>query len=115
MYILKTLTDKSDARIFENLTRLRPGDSFWASCVKNMLISATEEGITDRQSALLVLGKRFRVALGNKIAPWEPDEVNLVVLNKFYILMFRSPHNILSEIVFAFIWIRTMKSFIVCR
>lgn len=39
------------------------------------LISATEEGVTDRQTALILLGTRFRVAIQNKIAPWEPDEV----------------------------------------
>jgi hypothetical protein len=76
MYVLKALTDRNDTRIFEHLTRLRPGDSFWASCVKNMLISATEEDVTDKQTALVLLGSRFRVALGDKIAPWEPDEVS---------------------------------------
>lgn len=77
MYIMKALTNKSDARIFEHLTQLRPGDSFWASCVKNMLVSATEEGVVDQQTALVLLGARFRVALNEKIAPWEPDEVKI--------------------------------------
>jgi hypothetical protein len=40
------------------------------------LISAIEEGVTDRRTALILLGSRFRVAVGDKIAPWEPDEVN---------------------------------------
>jgi hypothetical protein len=76
MYILKALTDKSDARIFEHFTRLRPGDSFWASCVKNMLIAATEESVTDKQAARTLIGSRFRVAFGYKVAEWEPDEVD---------------------------------------
>ncbi|KAI6225647.1 DNA-directed RNA polymerase [Aphelenchoides besseyi] len=75
MYIMKALTDLSDAQIFEHMIRLRPGDSFWASCVKNMLLAAAEEGVKDKQSALLLLGARFRVALREKVAPWEPDEV----------------------------------------
>lgn len=66
----------TDTCIYEQLTRLRPEDSFWASCVKNMLISAIEEGVTDRHSALLVLGSRFRVMLENKVAPWESDDVS---------------------------------------
>lgn len=40
-----------------------------------MLIAATEEGVTDKQTAHILLGSRFRVAFGYKIAPWEPDEV----------------------------------------
>jgi hypothetical protein len=77
MYIMKALTNKSDARIFEHLTQLRPGDSFWASCVKNMLIAAIEEGVVDQQTALILLGAKFRVVLNEKIAPWEADEVTV--------------------------------------
>lgn len=37
-----------------------------------------EEGITSHKIALNALGNRFRVALGDRIAPWEDDEeVNL--------------------------------------
>ncbi|KAI6228988.1 DNA-directed RNA polymerase subunit beta [Aphelenchoides fujianensis] len=74
MYILKALTTMSDAQIFEHMTRLRPGDSFWSSCVKNMLLAAAEEGVKDKNAALLLLGARFRVALKEKVAPWETDE-----------------------------------------
>jgi DNA-directed RNA polymerase I subunit RPA2 len=82
---MKALTDKSDARIYEHMTLLRPGDSFWASCVKNMLISATEEGVTDQNTALTLLGSRFRVALREKIAPWENDEAAARYILRFCI------------------------------
>lgn len=77
MYVLKALTEMSDAQIFEHMTTLRPGDTYWKSCVKNMLIAANEEGVHNKQTALVLLGARFRVALRDKVAPWEPDEVSI--------------------------------------
>lgn len=51
------------------------------------LISAVEEGVTDRRTALLILGSRFRVALGNRIAPWESDEASDQTLSQMIILI----------------------------
>ena len=36
MYVLKALTDHSDAQIFDHLTMLRPGDTFWKRFVDNL-------------------------------------------------------------------------------
>lgn len=80
MYVLKALTDMSDIQIFENMTKLRPKDTYWASCVKNMLVSAAEEGVTDRPTALRLLGSRFRVAISQKVAPWETDKVRFYII-----------------------------------
>lgn len=74
MYILKALTDFNDAMIYDHLIRARPGDTFWAGCITNMLSNALEEGVINKKAALLALGSRFRIALGDRVAPWETDE-----------------------------------------
>uniref|UniRef100_A0A914CW68 DNA-directed RNA polymerase n=1 Tax=Acrobeloides nanus TaxID=290746 RepID=A0A914CW68_9BILA len=74
MYILKALTDFNDSVIYNHLIRARPNDTFWAGCVTNMLANALEEGIINRKTALIALGSRFRIALGDRVAPWETDE-----------------------------------------
>jgi hypothetical protein len=77
MYILKALTDFNDSVIYNHLIRARPNDTFWAGCVTNMLANALEEGIINRKTALIALGSRFRIALGDRVAPWETDEVSV--------------------------------------
>ncbi|KAL3123172.1 hypothetical protein niasHT_010342 [Heterodera trifolii] len=74
MYILKCLVDWNDAMIAAQLTAGRPDDVFWEGCVRNMLMMAQEENIVSHGIALRALGNRFRVALGDRIAPWEDDE-----------------------------------------
>uniref|UniRef100_A0A8R1DTA8 DNA-directed RNA polymerase subunit beta n=1 Tax=Caenorhabditis japonica TaxID=281687 RepID=A0A8R1DTA8_CAEJA len=73
MYIMKALCDKNDAVISSFLTRGRPGDQFFASCVMNMLAQCQEEGILHQEAAIRALGSRFRVAISDRIAPWEDD------------------------------------------
>ncbi|CAI4223171.1 unnamed protein product [Auanema sp. JU1783] len=74
MYILKALTTKNDAQIAADLTRIRKDDSFWQNSVMNMLTVCQEEGIIHQKAALSAIGNRFRVAVADKVAPWETDE-----------------------------------------
>lgn len=73
MYILKCLVDWNDAQISAQLIAGKPGDQFWANCVRNMLTLAQDEGIVSQKIALSELGKRFRVVLTERIGPWEDD------------------------------------------
>lgn len=77
----------NDIMIYEQFTNARPGDSFWAGCITNMLAMAQDEGIISQQAALLALGARFRIAMENRIAPWETDEVFLYL---FFLYCFRT-------------------------
>ncbi|KJH48262.1 DNA-directed RNA polymerase, beta subunit [Dictyocaulus viviparus] len=101
MYILKALVDKNDLLIATELKRGRMQDEFFSSCVMNMLSLSQEEGILHRDAALRAVGSRFRVAVADRIAPWEDDEeagrfiINSCVavhlddwLEKFYTLVY---------------------------
>uniref|UniRef100_A0AC35G0Z6 DNA-directed RNA polymerase subunit beta n=1 Tax=Panagrolaimus sp. PS1159 TaxID=55785 RepID=A0AC35G0Z6_9BILA len=74
MYLLRALTDLNDYQIFEHITRGRPEDGFFASCVKNMIRNARGEKVDTRKAALNALGSSFRVVLNDRLAPWETDE-----------------------------------------
>ncbi|VDM58705.1 unnamed protein product [Angiostrongylus costaricensis] len=74
MYILKALVDKNDYLIATELKRGRTGDEFFSSCVMNMLSQCQDEGVLHREAALRAIGARFRVAVSDRIAPWEDDE-----------------------------------------
>ncbi|KIH45801.1 hypothetical protein ANCDUO_24154 [Ancylostoma duodenale] len=39
-----------------------------------MLLQCQDEGVLHREAALRAIGARFRVAVADKIAPWEDDE-----------------------------------------
>uniref|UniRef100_A0A915C6V3 DNA-directed RNA polymerase subunit beta n=3 Tax=Parascaris TaxID=6254 RepID=A0A915C6V3_PARUN len=71
MYILKALVPMNDACIRDHLVRARPTDHFWANCVTSMLALCQEDGITNQEAALTMLGSRFRVALEDRVGPWE--------------------------------------------
>ncbi|CAL2030071.1 unnamed protein product [Caenorhabditis brenneri] len=73
MYVVKALTDKNDAVIAAGFKRGRPQDQFFSSCILNMLAQCQEEGILNQQSALRAIGSRFRVAISDRVAPWEDD------------------------------------------
>ncbi|PIO74566.1 RNA polymerase I, Rpa2 specific domain protein [Teladorsagia circumcincta] len=75
MYILKALVDKNDALIAAALKRGRKDDAFFLSCVMNMLSQCQDEGVMHREDALRAIGARFRVAVADRIAPWEGSEV----------------------------------------
>ncbi|KAJ1361555.1 hypothetical protein KIN20_020832 [Parelaphostrongylus tenuis] len=74
MYILKALVDKNDLLIATELKRGRKEDEFFASCILNMLSQCQGEGVLHREAALKAIGARFRVAVSDRIAPWEDDE-----------------------------------------
>ncbi|KHN78016.1 DNA-directed RNA polymerase I subunit RPA2 [Toxocara canis] len=71
MYVLKALVPMNDACIRDHLMRARPNDHFWAGCVTSMLAICQEDGVTNQEAALTVLGTRFRVALEDRVGPWE--------------------------------------------
>uniref|UniRef100_A0A7I4XVI5 DNA-directed RNA polymerase subunit beta n=1 Tax=Haemonchus contortus TaxID=6289 RepID=A0A7I4XVI5_HAECO len=75
MYILKALVDKNDALITAELKRGRSEDAFFSSCMMNMLSQCQNEGVMNREDALRAIGARFRVAVADRIAPWEDSEV----------------------------------------
>lgn len=76
--MLKCLTKKSDRRIYEHMTRARPNDSFWSSCVTNMLSMAQNDNIYTQQNALNALGSRFRIVLENRYNKDESDAVIII-------------------------------------
>ncbi|UMM10247.1 hypothetical protein L5515_000112 [Caenorhabditis briggsae] len=73
MYIVKALTNKNDAVISAEFKKGRPKDQFFASCILNMLAQCQEEGILDQESAITAIGSRFRVAVSDRVGPWEKD------------------------------------------
>lgn len=75
MYVLKCFTDMSDRSIFEHMTRARPGDTFWAGCVTNMLSMAQNDGVITSNDAHVALGSRFRVMLEQRYGKNESDKV----------------------------------------
>uniref|UniRef100_A0A1I7ZCR6 DNA-directed RNA polymerase subunit beta n=1 Tax=Steinernema glaseri TaxID=37863 RepID=A0A1I7ZCR6_9BILA len=74
MYVIKALVPLNDSLIYENMIRARPNDPFWHSCVTNMLACAQEDGIISQEAALKSIGAKFRVAMSDRVAPWETDE-----------------------------------------
>lgn len=73
MYIVKALTNKNDAVISSEFKRGRPDDQFFASCILNMLAQCQEEGILHQEAAIRAIGARFRVAVSDRVGPWEDD------------------------------------------
>ncbi|CAB3408318.1 unnamed protein product [Caenorhabditis bovis] len=101
MYIVKALTNRNDAVITSEFTGGRKTDQFYESCVISMLAQCQDEGILHQEGALRAIGSRFRVAISDRIGPWEDDLVAgkfileqcvLVYLNdneeKFYTLAY---------------------------
>lgn len=54
-------------------------DSRPSDCVTSMLALCQEDGITNQEAALTVLGSRFRVALEDRVGPWESSSVGFFV------------------------------------
>ncbi|PAV66793.1 hypothetical protein WR25_10517 [Diploscapter pachys] len=75
IYVIKALTNRSDAVIAAQFKRARPNDAFWESCIMNMLAQCQEEEILHHEAAVLAIGSRFRVAINDRIGPWESNEV----------------------------------------
>ncbi|XP_062852272.1 DNA-directed RNA polymerase I subunit RPA2 [Trichomycterus rosablanca] len=62
-FALKALVDFSDYQIYQELIKGREENSFYKSCVSEMLRLVMEEGCTTRAKVLDYLGERFRVKL----------------------------------------------------
>lgn len=87
MYIVRALVDMNDFQIYEKFMVGRGTDSVYASCVRNMLRHAREEGIVDRASALRIIGSRFRPLFSDCIGPWESDEEVTRYMMKYTLLI----------------------------
>uniref|UniRef100_A0A6Q2WY42 DNA-directed RNA polymerase subunit beta n=1 Tax=Esox lucius TaxID=8010 RepID=A0A6Q2WY42_ESOLU len=62
-FALKALVDFTDFQIFQELIKGREENSFYKSCVSEMLRIVMEEGCTTRRKVLSYLGERFRVKM----------------------------------------------------
>ncbi|CAJ0577780.1 unnamed protein product, partial [Mesorhabditis spiculigera] len=71
MYIIKSLTKKSDSELDTIFRRGRQDDMFWKSIVSNMMLQCQEDGILHQEVALKTLGTRFRQSLSLRMGPWE--------------------------------------------
>ncbi|XP_023678390.1 DNA-directed RNA polymerase I subunit RPA2 [Paramormyrops kingsleyae] len=71
-FALKALVDFTDFQIYKELIKGREENTFYRSCVSDMLRLVMEEGCTSRQKVLGYLGERFRVKLN--LPEWYTDE-----------------------------------------
>uniref|UniRef100_A0A4W4EDY0 DNA-directed RNA polymerase subunit beta n=1 Tax=Electrophorus electricus TaxID=8005 RepID=A0A4W4EDY0_ELEEL len=62
-FALKALVDFSDYEIYQELIKGREDNSFYKSCVAEMLRLVMEEGCISKEKVLNYLGERFRVKL----------------------------------------------------
>ncbi|CAN9500061.1 unnamed protein product [Ophioblennius macclurei] len=69
---LKALVDFSDFQIYQELIKGREDNSFYKTCVSEMLRMVMEEGCTTRNKVLSYLGERFRVKMN--LPEWYTDE-----------------------------------------
>uniref|UniRef100_A0A667ZHJ8 DNA-directed RNA polymerase n=1 Tax=Myripristis murdjan TaxID=586833 RepID=A0A667ZHJ8_9TELE len=71
-FALKALVDFTDFQIYQELIKGREDDSFFKSCVSEMLRIVMEEGCTTRSKVLNYLGERFRVKMN--LPEWYTNE-----------------------------------------
>uniref|UniRef100_A0A8D3CT09 DNA-directed RNA polymerase subunit beta n=1 Tax=Scophthalmus maximus TaxID=52904 RepID=A0A8D3CT09_SCOMX len=71
-FALKALVDFTDFQIYQELIKGREDNSFYKSCVSEMLRIVMEEGCTTRSKVLDYLGERFRVKMN--LPEWHTDE-----------------------------------------
>ncbi|XP_019382771.1 PREDICTED: DNA-directed RNA polymerase I subunit RPA2 [Gavialis gangeticus] len=71
-FALKALVGFSDFQIFQELIKGREGNSFYESCISQMLRMVMEEGCTTQKQVLSYLGKCFRVKLN--LPEWYSNE-----------------------------------------
>uniref|UniRef100_A0A8B9HLK8 DNA-directed RNA polymerase n=1 Tax=Astyanax mexicanus TaxID=7994 RepID=A0A8B9HLK8_ASTMX len=71
-FALKALVDFSDYQIYQELIKGKEENSFYKSCVSEMLRLVMEEGCTTRAKVLNYLGERFRVKL--HLPEWYTNE-----------------------------------------
>uniref|UniRef100_A0A3Q2Q067 DNA-directed RNA polymerase subunit beta n=1 Tax=Fundulus heteroclitus TaxID=8078 RepID=A0A3Q2Q067_FUNHE len=71
-FALRALVDFTDFQIYQELTKGREDNSFYKTCVSEMLRMVSEEGCTTRSKVLAYLGGRFRVKL--TVPDWYTNE-----------------------------------------
>lgn len=71
-FALKALVHFSDYQIFKELIKGHEENSFYKSCVSEMLRIVMEEGCTTQNKVLKYLGQRFRVKMN--LPEWYSDE-----------------------------------------
>ncbi|XP_068597291.1 DNA-directed RNA polymerase I subunit RPA2 [Brachionichthys hirsutus] len=71
-FALKALADFTDFQIYEELIKGREDNSFYKSCVSEMLRAVVDEGCPTRSEVLGYLGHRFRVKMN--LPEWYSDE-----------------------------------------
>lgn len=64
--------DFTEFQIFQELMKGREDNSFYKTCVSQMLRIVTEEGGTTRSKVLTFLGERFRVKMN--LPEWYTNE-----------------------------------------
>uniref|UniRef100_A0A3B4XNA5 DNA-directed RNA polymerase n=1 Tax=Seriola lalandi dorsalis TaxID=1841481 RepID=A0A3B4XNA5_SERLL len=70
--VLQALVDFTDFQIYQELIKGREDNSFYKSCVSEMLRIVTEESCTTRSKVLNYLGERFRVKMN--LPEWYTNE-----------------------------------------
>uniref|UniRef100_A0A669CJU9 DNA-directed RNA polymerase subunit beta n=1 Tax=Oreochromis niloticus TaxID=8128 RepID=A0A669CJU9_ORENI len=71
-FALKALVDFTDFQIYQELIKGREDNSFYKTCVSEMLRIVTEENCTTRSKVLNYLGERFRVKMN--LPEWYTNE-----------------------------------------
>ncbi|KAM6916058.1 DNA-directed RNA polymerase I subunit RPA2 [Xenentodon cancila] len=71
-FALKALVDFTDFQIYQELIKGREDNSFYKTCVSEMLRIVMEDGCTTRSKVLNFLGERFRVKLNQP--EWHTNE-----------------------------------------
>lgn len=77
----QALVDFSDFQIYQELIKTRKDNSFYKTCVSEMLRVVMEEGCTTRSKVLTYLGERFRVKLN--LPEWYTNEQCANILLKY--------------------------------
>ncbi|XP_054646633.1 DNA-directed RNA polymerase I subunit RPA2 [Dunckerocampus dactyliophorus] len=71
-FALKALVDFTDFQIFQELIKGREDNSFYKSCVSEMLRMVSDKGCTTHSKVLAYLGERFRVKMN--LPEWYTNE-----------------------------------------
>ncbi|XP_037533679.1 DNA-directed RNA polymerase I subunit RPA2 [Nematolebias whitei] len=71
-FALKALVDFTDFQIYQELIKGREDNSFYKTCVSEMLRLVAEEGCTTRSKVLEYLGEHFRIKLN--LPEWYTNE-----------------------------------------
>lgn len=71
-HVPQALVDFTDFQIYQELIKGREDNSFYKTCVSEMLRIVTEENCTTRSKVLNYLGERFRVKMN--LPEWYTNE-----------------------------------------